>query len=346
MTTAAQGTGAVDAAALGGWLAEHAPGYAGPLTIDLLAGGRSNLTYRLEDAAGNRYALRRPPLGDLVGSAHDVGREYLIVSSLGATDVPVAPVVGSCPDPGVIGAPFFVMRFVDGHALSTPESADVLSPAARVRAGQQLAELLTRLHAVDLEATGLAQLHRPGSFVERQLRRLMRQQDDAMLADFPLLREVHDALAAAVPAETGTGLLHGDFKIGNMLLADDGTINAVLDWELASVGDPLADVGWLVASWADDSDGTWLVPPPTTAPGFCSRDELKELYAAASGRDVRLVDYYVAFAFWRWSCINTGTRRRYLAGAMPGRTLDVGALEAQVAWQLERAAQLLAGLAR
>ena len=322
-------------------VAERVPGLRPPLDIVPIQGGRSNLTLLLRDAGGDRYVLRRPPLGAQPGTAHDVLREGRIVAALAGTGVPVAPVVGSDGTDDVVGAPFFVMRYVDAAVLSTPDDAHAAGiPGDRLATA--LAGTLAELHTVDLDAVGLGGLRRPGGYPARQLRRLSRGLDHDARARFPMLEPVRDRLAAAVPPQAADRLVHGDYKLGNVMVDPGGAVRAVLDWELTSVGDPLADVGWLVASWAEPGDGPWLVPPATLAGGFPGRAELAAAYAEAAGRDLADLDYYVALAYWRWSCINAGTRRRYLAGTTPGE-LDLAALDAQVGWQLDRAYELLGG---
>jgi aminoglycoside phosphotransferase (APT) family kinase protein len=334
-------------AGLGDWLAATVDGFAGPVTdVRKLATGRSNLTYVLTGGDGTRYVLRRPPEG--VGSSgrgHDVLREARVIDGLGPTGLPVPRVLATCHDAELIGAPFFVMDFVDGAVLTRPTDADstgLTSDRSRAeRATKALVGTLGDIHAVDLTAVGLDDLRRPGTYVERQLRRL--GASVAGLPDSPGrddLLALQEPLRAAAPPEQQVALLHGDYKLGNLMLDPASlSVAAVLDWELCSTGDPLADVGWLIASWAQPEDGRWLVPPATAAGGFPSRDDLAG-WLADPTRPARDLDYYVAFAFWRWSAINLGTRRRAMQGTTGGE-VDVDALDAQVAWQLSAAAQRL-----
>jgi aminoglycoside phosphotransferase (APT) family kinase protein len=319
------------------WAARHLPGSGPPYQLTQVSGGRSNLTYLLTDAAGRPRVLRRPPLGTGPGSAHDVLREASIIAALAGSPVPVPAIAARCSDPAVIGAPFFVMEFVPGRVLADPASV----PAAGPELARAMAQALAAIHDLDLAGRGLDGMRRPGSYAGRQLRRFAPVIEQAQSAS-GLLRRVGDELGRRLPErESATTLLHGDFKLANVILRPDGQLAAVLDWELASSGEPLADLGWLVASWAEPGDGPWLVPPATLAGGFPTRAELAGAYATASGRPVAGLPYFVALSFWRWSCINVMTRARYLEGRSPGLDLDVTRLDAQVRWQLERALELL-----
>src|SRR5690606_6663801 len=257
------------------WFVEHAPGCEPPLAFALIAGGRSNLTYRVTDAAGHAWVLRRPPPGQVLATAHDMGREYRIISALGPTDVPVAPVVGLCSDEAVNGAPFYVMDFVDGLVARNAEAAAALDEPARRRAGEQIADVLARIHAVDPDAVGLGDLGRKEGYVERQLRRWHGQWEKSQTRELPLVDEVHAALAARVPEQGPATIVHGDYRLDNCLLRPDGTIAAVLDWELCTLGDPLADVGLLCVYWTDPDDGTAaLLDAATTLEGFPTKAEV------------------------------------------------------------------------
>jgi aminoglycoside phosphotransferase (APT) family kinase protein len=307
----------IDADGVTGWFEAHAPGVELPLRFSLIAGGRSNLTYRVTDAGGRSWVLRRPPLGHVLATAHDMGREHRIISALAPTDVPVAPVVGLCTDEDVNGAPFYVMGFVDGLVVRDRASAEHLGVDQRRNASRQLAEVLASIHAVDPDAVGLGELGRREGYIERQLRRWYGQWQSSKTRDLDVVDEVHDALATQVPAQGGATIVHGDYRLDNCLLEPDGTIAAVLDWELCTLGDPLADVGLLLVYWTEAGDAhPALLDAATLAEGFVTRAELMDLYAAASGRDVSHVDYYVAFGYWKLACILEGVFARYRGGAM------------------------------
>lgn len=339
---APQDAGLVEVDALQRWLSVNAPEISPPVRLELVSAGRSNLTYLLTDTRGQRYVLRRPPAGTLLASAHDVGREYHIISALADSAFPLPQTVAECSDPGVIGAPFFVMRFVPGTIVTDPVAARSLRADVRQHVGTALATTLARLHAVDLEQVGLGDLRRRRGYVERQLSRWGRQLDDEQSGNGPPLRALGGRLGERVPAPQREVLLHGDFKLENMILAADGDVAAVLDWELASVGDPLADLGWLMIWWAPaGEDLPWITPRPTSVGGFADRGSLATDYADAAGLDMTGISYYMAFSYWRLSCINVGTRRRFLAGEMGAKTIDVEALDQQVRWQTAAAEDLL-----
>ncbi|HEX4362134.1 MAG TPA: phosphotransferase family protein [Pseudonocardia sp.] len=306
----------IDGARVGDWLAANVPGLVGPVELTLVAGGRSNLTYRVTDAAGVAYALRRPPTGGVLSTAHDMGREWLFLSAMARTDVPVSQPLAYCADPEVTGAEFYVMAFVDGLVLSDPDAGLALAPAARAAAGRNLIDVLVRLHALDPVEVGLGEIVRSTGFVERQLRRWHRQVHQSGAGDLALLDEVHDLLATRVPAQT-SGIVHGDYRPGNIAFGPDGSVRAVFDWELATSGDPLADLGYLVSTWAHPGEPLGAVGvSPSTAPGFPSREDLVAWYADSSGRDVSALPYFVAFNRWRTACILAGVNARYQAGVM------------------------------
>jgi aminoglycoside phosphotransferase (APT) family kinase protein len=316
MSGADVGLAGIDAARVGDWLATNVPGLAGPVELTLVAGGRSNLTYRVTDAAGVEYALRRPPTGGVLSTAHDMGREWLFLSALAPTDVPVPTPLAFCADPEVTGAEFYVMAFVDGLVLADPEAGRELAPAARATAGQDVVDVLVGLHALDPVAVGLGEIVRSTGFVERQLRRWHRQVHQSGARDLALLDEVHDLLAGHVPAQTN-GIVHGDYRPGNMSFGQDGRVRAIFDWELATSGDPLADLGWLISTWQHPGEELGATTPgPSTVPGYGTREELVARYAAGSGRDVSDLPYFVAFCRWRAACILAGVNARYQAGFM------------------------------
>ncbi|WP_037075174.1 phosphotransferase family protein [Pseudonocardia spinosispora] len=306
----------IDAAGVSAWLAENVPSVALPVQFRLVAGGRSNLTYLLTDASGDRFALRRPPTGGVLSTAHDMGREWRFIAALEPTDVPVPRPVAFCADPEVTGAQFYLMGFVDGLVLADDDAGLRLAEPARARAGEQVVETLVRLHRVDPTAVGLGDTVRSTGYVQRQLRRWHRQVRSSGVSYLALLDEVHDLLAARVPGQSD-GIVHGDFRPGNMSFGPDGTVLAVFDWELATSGDPLADLGWLVSTWQEPGDeipGT--TAGPSAVPGFPSRDDLVDHYAKLSGRDVSDLPYFVAFSRWRSACIVAGVAARYQAGVM------------------------------
>ncbi len=306
----------IEADRVGQWLAQHVDGLAGPVEFRLVSGGRSNLTFRVTDAAGATYALRRPPTGGVLSTAHDVSREWRFISALAPTAVPVPSPVVYCADTAVTGAQFYVMGFVEGLVLADTEAGMALAHQARVRAAEQLVDVLVALHALDPVAVGLGDMVRKTGYLERQLRRWHTQVHATGASELALLDEVHDLLERRIP-EQANGIVHGDYRAGNLAFSPDGAIRAVFDWELATSGDPMADLGWLASNWQDPGEELPpTTPGPSTVPGFPVRAQIVQRYARLSGRDVSNLPYWVAFSRWRSACIGVGVRARYLAGHM------------------------------
>lgn len=314
-------------AAVSEWLTRSGVTVLPPLTASIIAGGRSNLTYLLTDRAGHRLVLRRPPLSGVIASAHDVLREGRIMAALAPTDVPVPDVLAQCGSAEVLGAPFIVMAHVDGVVLRDQQTAEAELPvAARGRVGTSLVDALVRLHDVAVADVGLADLGKGSGYVNRQLVRWEGQLDRLGVAASPAMRAVHARLQADVPEQVETTIVHGDFRPGNVIVGADGTVRAVLDWELATLGDPLADLGWLVAYWGDADPLTALpMSVPTTAEGFGPSAGLVARYAEASGRSVSDLHYYVAFALWRLAAIVAGVQARARQGAYGRAVTDAPA---------------------
>ena len=245
----------LDLAAVGRWIEANVAGVAGPFEAALIGGGRSNLTYAISAGGGRRLVVRRPPLSHVLATAHDVAREFRIISALGPTPVPVPPAVALCTDESVNGVPFYVMGFVDGVVLDSPAKADELDPATRTGASELLVDTLADLHDVDIDEVGLGDLAEREGYIERQLRRWRRQWADSKTRDLPAIDEVADRLAADPrPARHR----HRPRRLPLRQLPDrpaTGRINAVLDWELCTLGDPLADVGYLGVYWTDPGSG-------------------------------------------------------------------------------------------
>jgi aminoglycoside phosphotransferase (APT) family kinase protein len=328
------------------WYQDHVEGVTPPLEFELIAGGHSNLTYRVTDGTGRRTVLRRPPLGQVLASAHDMGREHRIIAALHDTDIPVAPPLGYVADDSVNGAPFYVMDFVDGHILRTQDEAMALSAEARANCGDSLVDVLARIHAVDVDAVGLGDLGRKDGYIERQLKRWYGQWEKSKTRELSEIDEVHRVLSADVPDQGAAAIVHGDYRLDNCMVDDRGDVIAVLDWELCTLGDALADVGLLMVYWSESGDRSPTLGAPTAAPGMRSRQELLDRYAAASGRDLSNIDYYVAFGYWKLACIVEGVYARYIGGSMgtrdtsdfDGFKLQVEALAAQAKAAVDRLA--------
>jgi aminoglycoside phosphotransferase (APT) family kinase protein len=272
------------------------------------------MTDRVADVAGNKWALRRPPLGKRLASAHDMGREHRIISALQGT-VPVPPIAGLCEDDAVNGAPFYVMDFVEGPILRTKEHADLFDEADRHEIGLEVVRTLAAIHDVDPYSVGLGELAKKEDYVARQLHRWQGQWEKSKTREIPAVEVVHDRLSSRIPEQGPATLVHGDYRLDNMILTPEGEVAAVVDWELCTLGDPLADVGLLLVYWAEPGDE--LIPlfePATMAPGFPNREEVKALYAEITGRDLSQIDFYLALGLWKLAIILEGVFARYSAG--------------------------------
>jgi aminoglycoside phosphotransferase (APT) family kinase protein len=342
----------IDAPSVSAWLSANIPGCQPPFSFRLISGGRSNLTYEVTDGSGSRLVLRRPPVGHVLPTAHDMGREYRIIAALGPAGIPVAPALGLCSDEDVNGAPFYVMGFVDGHVVRNPEQAKAaLTTDGRRRASADLVDVLVAIHAVDPDDVGLGQLGRREGYVARQLRRWEGQyrasRDEHGGPPMPDLEEAHRILSQRMPDQATTTIVHGDYRLDNTVVGGDGTVRAVLDWELSTLGDPLADLGATIAYWAEAGDpGTVLESSPTLAPGFFNRRQVAERYAASSGRDLSDLDYYVALAYWKLGCIIEGVYARYAAGVMGDPGADVSDFRRSLDWLASEARQRAEAVAR
>jgi aminoglycoside phosphotransferase (APT) family kinase protein len=328
------------------WFVAHVPEITTPLTFELIAGGRSNLTYKVEDAEGRAWVLRRPPVHHVLPTAHDMVREHRLMHALGPAGVPVPVTIGLCTDESVNERPFFVMEFVEGHIVrSAPEAEKAFDEATRRAVGDRMAETLAALHVVDPDAVGLGDLGRREGYIERQLKRWSGQYAQMHVEGVDhggLVERVSDELARRVPVQQRTSVVHGDYRMDNVVLNDQGAVRAILDWELCTLGDPLADVGLLLDYWAEPSDGMSVLGlSPTTAPGFSTRAQVLEHYATVSDLDLTRIGYYCAFGYWKLACILQGVYARYVAGAGAGDQGSVDAFPAQVARLAQMASEAL-----
>jgi aminoglycoside phosphotransferase (APT) family kinase protein len=340
----------VMAGPLTGWFTATL-GAAPPLRFERLTGGYSNLTFLVSDAAGAQWVLRRPPLGHVLATAHDMDREGGIMAALAGTGVPVPAVLGRISDPRWNGAPFFVMSFVPGQVLRTPADAAGLAGDDLTATAYGLFDVLAQIHAVDLDATGLAAMARGGSYAGRQLRRWYRQWQEIRVRDLPLLEELHTELAARVPDQREVSLIHGDYRLDNVILNPDRSgpgpqgsalkIRAVLDWELATVGDPLADLGLALAYWTEPQEAGQLPPAPTDTPGFPSRRDVAARYLERSGRPEGDLSFYVALAHWKVACMAEGVYTRHRSGDMGTSGADMDLLRRQPGMRAEAARRVL-----
>ncbi|MFB7576143.1 phosphotransferase family protein [Streptomyces sp. NPDC056165] len=307
---------------LRGLLDRERPGLVrGPLAGRLIEGGRSNLTYAVSDGA-SQWVVRRPPLGHVLATAHDMGREHRVISALHPTGVPVPRTVLLCEEEDVLGAPFYVMEFVEGTPYRT---ADQLAPLGEERtrnAVLSLVDTLVELHAVDPAEVGLEGFGRPEGFLDRQLRRWGKQLAASRNRELAGVDELHAALGRALPVSPAPAVVHGDYRLDNVLLGPDDRITAVLDWEMSTLGDPLTDLGLLVMYSTPLGMPDSPVSTTAEAPGHPSAAQLVERYAERSGRDVSAVSWYTAFAWFKLAVILEGIHYRYTLGQTVGRGFD------------------------
>jgi len=314
----------LDVPAVTAWLSGNVEGAEGELSFELVAAGGSNLTYIVERPDGRRWALRRPPERARIATAHEMSREWKIIEALHShpeCGIPVPEAVAYCADPEITGAEFYVMGFADGLILRGPEEAKGMdSDACRV-AAESLIDVQVAMAKLDPDAVGLGDLGRKEAYVERQLSRWLRQFEASKGRELPVLYELHEQLSKNVPPQQASGLVHGDYRFDNTVLGADHRIIAVLDWELCTLGDPVADFCWSVLYWTDpDEERDFGSPSPTRHPAFPRRAQAIEMYAERSGFDLSRLDYYRAFSWWKMACLVEGVAARLRAGAGGGLT--------------------------
>jgi aminoglycoside phosphotransferase (APT) family kinase protein len=297
--------------------------------FELVGEGRSNLTYRVR--SGERsWALRRPPLGHVIATAHDMSREYRVLSALADTAVPVPRPLALCEDLAVNDAPFYVMEFCDGVVLQDSAPPGFADTPERGRAiSEALVDTLVTLHEIDPQAVGLGDFGRPEGYLERQVRRWSKQWQSNQTGALPEIEQLLARLARALPASGPGTIVHGDYRLGNMALDrhDPGRVVAVFDWEMATLGDPLADLGYTLIYWveAGDPDDGLGAARITAGPGFFTRDEIVSAYAKRSGRDVGAIDFYQVLALTKLAIISEGIYKRFQLGKTVGTGADATA---------------------
>lgn len=320
-------TTAVDPGALRDHLAAAVPGLvAGPLTVELLTGGHSNLTYAVTDGQG-RWVLRRPPLGHTDPRSHDVAREHRVTEALSGSAVPVATAVHLCTDAEVLGAPFALSEFVDGAVYRTPEQSALLGADGARAVSYELVDVLADLHALDPAALGLGDFGRPVGFLERQVTRWTGLAGD-VLADVPDAAELARDLQRTAPQTVRSSIVHGDYRLDNVLVGDGVRVAAVLDWEMAAIGDPLTDLGLLQCYWngVDNPGGDRMRKGIDPDLGFPEFDELAVRYAARSGASLDHLAWYAAFGYLKLAVLRGQIHQRFLAGNTPPGFATVGEL--------------------
>ncbi|HKM64226.1 MAG TPA: phosphotransferase [Acidisphaera sp.] len=323
-----------DEARLADYLRPLLPGFDGEVVVRQFQGGQSNPTYAI-DASGHRYVLRKKPPGKLLPSAHAVEREYQVMAALRDTSVPVPAMRLLCEDSAVIGTPFFVMDHVEGRVLTDVRLPSV-PEAGRVAYYEEMARTMAALHAVDPNAVGLGGFGKPGGYVARQIDRWSKQYLLSKTEDVPAMDRLMEWLPAHLPAEERTGIVHGDFRLGNMLFhPTEPRVVAVLDWELATLGHPLADLAYNCLYWQLPAHAGGIAD--LTTPGLPSESEYVRMYERYSGHPVPDLGYFIVFSLFRWAAIAAGVYRRALDGnAADARGREAGEkykLLAEVAWE-------------
>ena len=329
----------IDSENVTAWVGDRIEGLKPPLEFALIAGGHSNLTYKFVDTAGAAYVLRRPPLGHILESAHDMAREHRIVTALAGTEVPVPATFGLCEDKAVNGAPFYLMKFVEGTVPHDAEATSTIPPAERRTAGEHIVEVLAKLHNTDPEDVGLGDLARREAYLERQLKRWTKQWEATKTHEIPEMEESERLLHEHMPEQIGYSIVHGDYRIGNMIIAD-ARMAALLDWELCTLGDPLADVGYLLNNWTEPGE-SGAEASPIGIGGFPDRSYVCEVYEQRTGRDLSRINYYRAFSHWRLGAIMQGVYKRYLVGAMGHQDFDLDKYRRSIHQRAETALRLL-----
>ena len=312
------------------WFSGHVAAVEG-LSAKVIGHGRSNITYQLE-AGGRHWVLRRPPLSHVQPTAHDMAREYRVISALADTDVPVPKTHALCEDKDVIGAPFFIMEYVEGLVPLDPRVfTERFDEKARRLLGEELIDTLADLHALTPEDVGLGDFGRPAGYIERQVRRFHEQLEKAKTRELPELDELAGRLNAAIPTGTDATIVHGDYRLDNAIVNDEGHVAAVLDWEMSTLGDPLADLGILRMYWRDRGSAELAVVGSAgviTLPGFPSWQEAAARYERRSGRDLSHLDFYIVLAHFKLAVILENMHARFKAGGTVGAGFE--AIGAQV----------------
>lgn len=332
------------------WLAENVEGLTPPFKWTRLQGGHSNLTYRLDDAEGRAAVIRRPPQGQLLPKAHDMSREWALISALGPTPVPVPAAYGFCESPDVTGAWFYVMGLIDGHPLYNADDTNAfVPPDQRQKMAFSFIDVLAALHDVEPDEAGLGDLGKKENYVGRQLKTWYRSWMSSIEPaefDDPRAHELQQFFLDNIPDQGPARIVHGDYGLHNCLIGSDCTIAAVVDWEISTLGDPLADLAYALNQWPDPTDSE--PPPPeaaTAPPGFPTRTELAARYAAKTGRDLSMLDYYVGFNRWKTAAIVHGVYARYCEGKKSTDGIDLPEMRERVTRSLDLSAEAVNRLA-
>ncbi|MGD9795097.1 MAG: phosphotransferase family protein [Acidimicrobiia bacterium] len=325
----------IDAPAVEAWLLANVERLRGPLRFSLISGGHSNITYFVDDAAGYRCVMRRPPLAKGAARANDVGREYRVMKAIHGTKVPVPEQLAHCTDESVNGAEFYVMACLPGHVVANPSVVErvLTTTASRQRASEQIVDVMADMHTLDVDAIGLGAAAKREAFLDRQLTRMSSVWESTKTRELPLMDAVQKELFDRKPEQRYTGIVHSDYRMGNVMFDESGTLTGVLDWELWTLGDVLADVAFLLNNWYEPGEtgpNVWMEIPPTMAGGFWTREQALDRYRHQTGFDLSDIDYYRAFSYWKHAVLAEGVKRRYDTGAMASSNVDFAHLNQRV----------------
>lgn len=335
-----------DIPAVEAWIAANIPALKPPFTWTRLPGGHSNLTYKIEALDGSEAVIRRPPMGVLLPKAHDMGREWALIDALGPTPVPVPAALGFCESPDVTGAWFYVMGVVNGRPLyNADDSREWIAPNNRTTLANSFIDVLADLHSLDPDALGLGDLGKKENYVGRQLKTWYRSwmaSIEPAQYDDPRAHELQRYFLEHMPDQGPARVVHGDYGLHNCLIGADGNVAAVVDWEISTLGDPLADLAYALNQWSEPTDPVLAGPGgPTSLPGFPSRAYLAERYAARTGRDLTMLDFYVGFNRWKTAAIVHGVYARYMEGKKSSEGVDTETLRTRIGLALDSAEQAI-----
>ncbi|MEK9820903.1 MAG: phosphotransferase family protein [Gammaproteobacteria bacterium] len=338
-----------DVQAVESWIRDHVDSLEPPFKWIRLEGGHSNLTFKLIDSQGREAVIRRPPQGQLLPKAHDMSREWALISALGPTPVPVPAALGFCESPDVTGAWFYVMGCINGRPLYTNEDTESWVPEdKRLTMANSFVDVLADLHDVDPMAVGLGDLGKHDSYVARQLRTWYRSWNASIEGaeyDDPRAHELQQFFLDNLPDQGPIRVVHGDYGPHNCLIGPDSTVAAVVDWEISTLGDPLADLAYALNFFPDPTDAIPIAPEAATAvPGFPTRMQMAERYAERTGRDLSKIDYYFGFNRWKSACIVHGVYARYMQGQKSSEGVDLPHMKTRIEGALTMAEQAVSRL--
>lgn len=328
------------------WIEKNIEALSPPFSWKRLEGGHSNLTYLLQDESGRKAVVRRPPLGKLLPKAHDMGREWSLISSLAPTGFPVPAALGFCADTDVTGALFYVMGFSEGRPLhSADETSEWVAEDRRVTLAHSFIDTLAELHAFDPDEIGLGELGKKEGYIERQIKTWYRSWQSSIEPakfDDPRAHELKQFFLDHQPEQGMARVVHGDYGFHNCLIGADSKVSAVIDWEISTLGDPLADLGYTLKAWPESEQDVAASPTaPTSAGGFPYRAELAQRYADRTGCSIDMLDYYIGFNHWKSAAILHGVYARYMAGQKSTDGIDVDLVMTRILSSLNGAVEAI-----